>query len=66
MQRTLIALGLLALAAGLAWPWIRKLGLGRLPGDVRIQTDHGVFYFPVVTCILLSIVLTIVMWLLRR
>ena len=66
MQRTLIALGLLALAAGLAWPWIRKLGLGRLPGDVRIQTDHGVFYFPVVTCILLSVVLTIVMWLLRR
>jgi hypothetical protein len=66
MQRTLIWLGLLALAAGFAWPWIKKLGLGRLPGDIRIQTDHGVFYFPVVTCIVLSIVLTIVMWLLRR
>jgi hypothetical protein len=66
MQRALILMGLLALAAGFAWPWIKKLGLGRLPGDIRIQTDHGVFYFPVVTCIVLSIVLTIVMWLLRR
>ena len=66
MQRSLVLLGLAIVAIGLLWPWIRKLGLGRLPGDIRIQTEHGVFYFPVVTCIVLSIVLSIVLWLFRR
>jgi len=66
MQRSLILLGLAILAVGLLWPWIRRLGLGRLPGDIRIQTAHGVFYFPIVTCLVLSIVLSIVLWLFRR
>jgi hypothetical protein len=66
MQRTLIAIGLLIAAAGVLWPWLQRLGLGRLPGDVRIQTDHGGFYFPIVTCIVVSIVLSLVLWLLRR
>ena len=66
MQRVLIALGLLVLSIGLLWPWIRKLGLGRLPGDIRVQTENGVFYFPIVTCIVLSLVLSLVLWLLRR
>jgi hypothetical protein len=66
MQRALIALGLLVLGAGLLWPWISKLGLGRLPGDVRVQTENGVFYFPIATCIVISIVLSLVFWLLRR
>ena len=66
MQRSLILLGLAILAVGVLWPWIRRLGLGRLPGDIRIQTAHGVFYFPLVTCLVLSIVLSIVLWLFRR
>ena len=66
MQRSLILLGLAILAVGLLWPWIRRLGLGRLPGDMRIQTANGVFYFPIVTCLVLSIVLSIVLWLFRR
>jgi hypothetical protein len=66
MQRTLIVVGLVILAAGVLWPWIQKLGLGRLPGDVRIQTEHGGFYFPIVTCLVISIVLSLVLWLLRR
>jgi len=66
MQRSLILLGLAILAVGVLWPWIRRLGLGRLPGDIRIQTAHGVFYFPIVTCLVLSIVLSIVLWLFRR
>ena len=66
MQRSLILLGLAILAVGLLWPWIRRLGLGRLPGDIRIQTAHGVFYFPIVTCLVLSIVLSLVLWLFRR
>jgi hypothetical protein len=66
MQRSLVLLGLAIVAIGLLWPWIRKLGLGRLPGDIRIQTEHGAFYFPIVTCLVLSIVLSIVLWLFRR
>jgi hypothetical protein len=66
MQRSLILLGLAILAVGLLWPWIRRLGLGRLPGDIKIQTAHGAFYFPIVTCLVLSIVLSIVLWLFRR
>jgi len=66
MQRALILLGLAILAVGLLWPWIRRLGLGRLPGDIRIQTEHGVFYFPIVTCLVLSIVISLVLWLFRR
>jgi hypothetical protein len=66
MRRLLVALGLVVVAVGLGWPWISKLGLGRLPGDIRIETAHGVFYFPVTTCVLISAVLALVSWLLRR
>ena len=54
------------LVAGLLWPWLSKLGLGRLPGDFRIQTGSSVFYFPLATCLLVSVVLSLVLWLLRR
>jgi hypothetical protein len=66
MQRTLIVVGLLIVAAGVLWPWIQKLGLGRLPGDVRVQTESGGFYFPIVTCLVISVVISLVLWLLRR
>ena len=41
MQRSLIYFGLAFIAIGFLWPWMRRLGLGRLPGDIRIQTEHG-------------------------
>ena len=66
MQRILIAIGAVLLAAGLLWPWLSRLGLGRLPGDIRIETENGVFYFPITTCIVVSIVVSLVFWLLRR
>ena len=66
MQRTLIVMGLVVLAVGIAWPWLSKLGLGRLPGDIRIETENGAFYFPLMTSILLSIVLSLLFWLFRR
>jgi hypothetical protein len=66
MQRVLIAVGLLLLVAGLLWPWLSKLGLGRLPGDIRIETESGGFYFPIVTCLVISVVLSLVLWLFRR
>lgn len=66
MQRALIVIGLVVLAAGLLWPWLAKLGLGRLPGDIRIEGEHGGFYFPLMTSIVLSLVLTALLWLFRR
>ena len=66
MSRTLIIIGLLIVAAGVLWPWLQKLGLGRLPGDFVIRRDGFTFYAPVATCILISIVLSVIFWLLRR
>jgi len=66
MQRALIIVGILMVAVGLAWPWISKLGLGRLPGDIRIESEGGGFYFPIVTCIVISIVLSLILWLINR
>jgi len=66
IQRFLIGLGLVILLAGIAWPVIARIGIGRLPGDIMIQRGSTSFYFPIVTCILLSIVFSALMWLFNR
>jgi uncharacterized membrane protein len=66
MGRMLVVIGLVLVAAGLAWPLLARLGLGRLPGDIAIRTEHGGFYFPIVTCILVSLVLSGILWLMGR
>jgi hypothetical protein len=66
MQRILIVIGAVLLLVGLLWPWFSKLGLGRLPGDIRVETANGVFYFPITTCLIISIVLSLVIWFIRR
>jgi len=66
MARWLIIFGVLCIVLGLAWPWIEKLGLGRLPGDVHIERDGFHFYFPIVTCLIVSAVVSLLLWLLRR
>jgi hypothetical protein len=66
MARFLIMLGLILLLAGLLWPYVDKLGLGRLPGDIVISRGNTTFYFPLMTSIILSIVLSALLWLLGR
>jgi hypothetical protein len=66
MQRILILAGLVAVVLGLLWPWLSKLGLGRLPGDIRIENESGGFYFPITTSIIISIVLSLLLWIFRR
>lgn len=66
MQRWLIAIGIVLLLAGLLWPWLARLGLGRLPGDIRIERDGFGFYFPITTGLIVSIVLSIILWIIRR
>lgn len=66
MQRALIITGLVVLAAGLLWPWLAKLPLGRLPGDIVVERENFRFYLPLTTGILLSLVLSLLLWLWRR
>ena len=66
MSRFLIVLGLVIVAIGLLWPMLSRLGLGRLPGDIVIERDNFTFYFPLATCILVSVLLSVVFWLFNR
>jgi ribose/xylose/arabinose/galactoside ABC-type transport system permease subunit len=66
MQRFLIALGVLMLAAGLAWPWLGRLPWGRLPGDISIVREGFSFHFPLMTSLLVSLVLSLLLWWFRR
>jgi hypothetical protein len=68
MGRVLIALGVLLIVAGLLVTLGERLPLrlGRLPGDIVIRGKHGAFYFPIVTCILISVALSLLLRLLRR
>ena len=66
IRRTLILLGAALIAVGLFWPWLRQLGLGRLPGDIAINRPGVQIYFPIVTCLIISLVLTLPFWLLRK
>ena len=66
VQRFLIGLGLVLLVAGLLWPVLSRIGLGRLPGDIMFQRGGATFYFPVVTSIIISVVLSVLLWLFNR
>ena len=66
VSRFLVALGLAILVLGLLWPVLGKLGLGRLPGDIVIRRDGFSFYFPIVTSLLVSVVLSLILWLVNR
>ena len=60
MQKLLIILGVIILLIGLIYPYLKKLGLGQLPGDIVFKSENSTFFFPIVTCIIISIVLTII------
>jgi hypothetical protein len=66
MARFLIILGLVILITGLLWPWLSKLGLGRLPGDIVIEREGGAIYIPLMTSIIASLVLSLVLWAFNR
>lgn len=66
IQRFLIGLGLMILVTGVMWPILSRIGLGRLPGDIMFQRGGTTFYFPLVTCIIISMVLTALFWLFNR
>ena len=66
MSRLLIILGLALVVAGILWPWIHRLGLERLPGDIVLRHGSFAFYFPIVTCFVVSVALSLLLWLINR
>ncbi|HWG75280.1 MAG TPA: DUF2905 domain-containing protein [Steroidobacteraceae bacterium] len=66
MQRFLVVLGALLVVAGLAWPWLSRLPIGRLPGDILIVRPGFRFYFPLTTLILVSLIISLLLRLFRR
>lgn len=66
IRRILLVAGAILLIAGLLWPFIGRLGLGRLPGDIVIERQNFRFYFPLVSSLVVSVVLTLLFWLFRR
>ena len=66
MQRALIVIGILIALIGLAWPWLSKLPLGRLPGDIIIDKPGMKLFFPITTMIIASVTLSVILWLFRR
>ena len=66
MARFLIVLGLAILLIGLLWPYLSKLGLGRLPSDIVIERENVTLYVPLATCLLLSLVVSLIFWVANR
>jgi Protein of unknown function (DUF2905) len=66
MARFLIVLGLVIVVIGLLWPYLSQIGLGRLPGDIVIERENMTFYFPLMTCLLLSVLFSVVFWVVNR
>lgn len=66
MGRFFLTLGIVLVLLGLAWPWLGKLGLGRLPGDIVIERENFSFYFPITTSLLVSLVLSLILSWLQR
>jgi len=66
MQRALIVIGIVVLAAGLLWPWLSQLPLGRLPGDLVIERPNFRMYVPITTMILVSVVISVLLWIFRQ
>jgi len=66
MAKWLITIGIILVVVGLAWPLLAKLGLGSLPGDIKFERKGFTFYFPITTSILISLVVTLILWIFRR
>lgn len=65
-SRLLIGIGVVVIVLGLLWPWLQRLGLGQLPGDIVVERGNMRFYFPLTTSIIISIILTLLFWLFRK
>lgn len=66
MQKTLIILGVVIIGIGVLWPWLGKIPLGRLPGDILINKPGFKVYIPITTMVVISVVISVIMWIFRK
>jgi len=66
MQKILIAMGVVLVAAGVLWPWLGKVPFGRLPGDIVIDKPEFKVFFPITSMLLVSALVSLVLWFLRK
>ncbi|WP_298158051.1 DUF2905 domain-containing protein [Ferrovum sp.] len=66
MAKWLVIVGIIFILVGVTWPWLSRLGMGSLPGDIHIERKGISFYFPVTTSIIVSLVLSLVFWIFRK
>jgi uncharacterized protein HemY len=66
MPKYLILIGLIILLAGILWPWLSKLPIGKLPGDIVIDKPNLKIYIPITTMLIISIIISLVVWLFKR
>jgi uncharacterized protein HemY len=66
MRRVLIIIGIIILLAGIFWPWLIKLPIGKLPGDIIIDKPNFKVYIPITTMIIISLLLTLILWLFKK
>jgi hypothetical protein len=65
-QKILIAAGILILIIGFLWPWIVKLPIGKLPGDIVVDKPNFKFFFPITSMILVSVIISLIIWLIKK
>jgi len=66
MQKTLIIIGVILIFIGVLWPWLGKVPIGRLPGDIIINKPNVKIFFPITTMIIISIIITIILWIIKK
>jgi Protein of unknown function (DUF2905) len=66
LAKWLIILGVILILLGLAWPWLSRVGFGHLPGDIHIERENFSFYFPITSGIIVSLLLSLLLWLFRK
>jgi hypothetical protein len=66
MQKILITIGVIVILVGLLWPWLVKVPLGRLPGDIIINKAQLKIFIPITTMIVVSIIISVILWILRK
>ena len=66
IQKTFIIIGVLFILVGLLYPFLKDLGLGRLPGDIIVKKENSTFYFPIVTCIVVSVVISLILMFFKK
>ena len=66
MNKTVITIGIILVIIGLLWSYITKIPIGKLPGDIVFKKDGFSFYFPITTMIIISIVLSVIVWFFRK